>query len=190
MDVQTIPFEQTSIVQQEEAAQILLTALAHMPSAWHDIGATRQEVASFLSDPDRLAIAAVEGGRLRGWIGAIRQYADAWELHPLVVDPARQGRGFGTALVAALEQRARAANIGTIWLGTDDDFGGTSLYGADLYPDVLGHLRRITPRGKHPYMFYQRIGFAVVGVLPDVNGRGRHDILMAKRIEPMTGDPE
>jgi aminoglycoside 6'-N-acetyltransferase I len=190
MDVQTILFEQTSIVQREEAARILLTALAHVPSAWHDIGAARQEVSSFLTDPDRMAIAAIESDRLRAWIGAIRHSAHAWELHPLAIDPAHQGRGFGTALVAALERSAQASKISAIWLGADDDFGGTSLYGVDLYPDVLGHLRRITPRGKHPYMFYQRVGFAVVGVLPDVNGRGRHDILMAKRIERTTGDQE
>ncbi len=190
MDVHTIPFEQTSTVQREEAARVLLTALAHMPSAWHDIEAAWLEVSSFLTDPSRMAIAAIEDDRLRGWIGAIHDYAKAWELHPLVVDPAHQGRGFGTALVTALEQSAQASTIYTIWLGTDDDFGGTSLHGADLYPDVLGHLRRITPRSKHPYTFYQRLGFAVVGVLPDVNGRGQHDILMAKRIEPMIGDRE
>ena len=190
MDAHTIPFDQTSDIQREQAARILLEALAHVPSAWHDIEAARQETASFLTDPSRLAIAAMEGDRLRGWIGAIHDYSDAWELHPLVVDPAEQGRGIGMALVAALERRAQAAKIGTIWLGTDDDFGGTNLYGADLYPDVLAHLRRLTPKGKHPYRFYQRVGFAIVGVLPDVNGRGRHDILMAKRIEPTTGDGE
>jgi aminoglycoside 6'-N-acetyltransferase I len=188
MDAHTIPLEQTSAVQREDAARILIDALAHMPSAWHDLDAARQEVASFLADSDRMAIAAIEGDRLRGWIGALHHYAHAWELHPLVVDPAHHGRGFGTALVATLEQRAQASRIDTIWLGTDDDFGGTSLHGADLYPDVLGHLRRITPRSKHPYTFYQRLGFAIVGVLPDVNGRGRHDILMAKRVEPILGD--
>jgi hypothetical protein len=30
---------------------------------------------------------------------------------------------------------------------------------------------------------HARLGYTVVGVLPDVDGPGRHDILMAKRIE-------
>ncbi len=77
---------------------------------------------------------------------------------------------------------ARSAGACTIWLGTDDDFGGTNLYGADLYPNVIERLLRLTPVGTHPYTFFRRMGFAVVGVLPDADGIGRHDILMAKRI--------
>src|SRR5262245_23238005 len=142
------------------------------------------EVATFTADPERLAIAAVEGETLVGWIGAIRQSETSWELHPLVVVPAWQRCGYGTALVRALEQEAARAGVCTIWLGSDDDFGGTNLFGADLYPDVLDKLGRIALASGHPYVFYGRLGYTVVGVLPDVNGIGRHDILMAKRIAP------
>ena len=38
-----------------------------------------------------------------------------------------------------------------------------------------------TPRG-HALTFYRRHGYRIVGVLPDVNGPGRPDILMAKRL--------
>lgn len=117
-----------------------------------------------------------------GWIGAVRQTPHAWELHPLVVDPAHQRRGCGTLLVHALEVAARQADITTIWLGSDDDFGGTNLFGKDLYPDVLGHLQRLEPTGGHPFTFYRRLGYALVGVLPDADGLGKHDILMAKRL--------
>src|SRR5262245_28643606 len=144
----------------------------------------RAEVATFTTDPERMAIAAVAAGTLVGWIGAIRQSPAAWELHPLVVAPVQQGQGHGTSLVRALEREAARAGVCTIWLGTDDDFGGTTLFGADLYPDVLGNLGRIAPAGRHPYVFYRRLGYTVVGVLPDVNGLGKHDILMAKRIRP------
>jgi aminoglycoside 6'-N-acetyltransferase I len=180
--MQIIPFAETSALQREEAAAVLLRALAHVPSAWRDISEARQEVATFFTDPERLGIAAIEGERLLGWIGAIREAAFGWELHPLVVDPSEHGRGCGTALVKALEEEARRAGILTIWLGTDDDFGGTNLFGANLYPDVLESLSRLAPTGTHPFTFYKRLGYAVVGVLPDVDGVGKHDILMAKRI--------
>ena len=69
-----------------------------------------------------------------------------------------------------------------MWLGADDDFGGTNLFGTDLYPNVLEHLSQLSPATGHPFTFYRDRGFSVVGVLPDVDGAGRHDILMAKRI--------
>ena len=34
----------------------------------------------------------------------------------------------------------------------------------------------------HPAGFYQRMGFEVVGLIPDANGPGKPDILMAKRV--------
>jgi aminoglycoside 6'-N-acetyltransferase I len=180
-DVRVVPLD---AVHAERAAAILVEAFAHMPGAWADLAAARAEVATFLAgDGDRLGLAALEGGRLVGWAGALRHSPHAWELHPLAVEPARQRRGVGRALVAAVEAAARAEGTLTLWLGTDDDFGGTSLFGADLYPDVLGHLARLAPTAAgHPFAFYRRLGYAVVGVLPDAAGPGRHDILMAKRL--------
>lgn len=165
-----------------EAARILVEALAHVPSAWPDLPSALQEIDLFLTDRDRIAFAAFEGEEIRGWIGAIRHSSFAWELHPLVVDPKYQRQGWGSRLVRVLEDRARDAGAITLWLGTDDDFGGTNLYGKDLYPDVLDQLGKLSATGGHPFAFYQRLGFAVTGVFPDVNGLGKHDILMAKRL--------
>jgi len=167
----------------EAMAVILLTALDHVPSAWHDIGAARDEVATFFGNPERLAFGAFDGETLLGWIGAIRAASHAWELHPLVVDPGHHGSGIGTRLVGTLENEARRAGICTLWLGTDDDIGGTNIYGKDIYPDVLAHAAAIAPTTvSHPLTFYQRLGFVVTGLLPDATGAGRHDIILAKRI--------
>jgi hypothetical protein len=35
---------------------------------------------------------------------------------------------------------------------------------------------------RHPFEFYQKAGFSIVGVVPDANGPGKPDILMAKRL--------
>jgi len=39
-------------------------------------------------------------------------------------------------------------------------------------------------RAGHLFAFYQRVGFEVLGVIPDANGPGKPDILMAKRVRP------
>jgi len=165
-----------------EAARILREALARHQDAYGAPGEAEAQVAKALSDPDRLGLAALEGDELLGWIGAIRSYSHAWELHPLVVDPSHQVRGVGRALTAALEDRARAEGVLALHLGTDDDFGGTNLFGVDLFPDVLAKAQRAASIDGHPMGFYQRLGFEVVGLVPDANGFGKPDILMAKRL--------
>jgi aminoglycoside 6'-N-acetyltransferase I len=104
-----------------------------------------------------------------------------WELHPLVVRHDLQRRGIGRALVTDLEARVRERGAITLWLGSDDETGMTTLAGVDLYPDVLAHLARIENLRGHPYEFYQRLGFSIVGAMPDANGFGKPDIYMAKR---------
>jgi hypothetical protein len=52
----------------------------------------------------------------------------------------------------------------------------------NLYPDVFEHIAKIRNLRGHPYEFYQKCGFVIVGVVPDANGLGKPDIYMAKRI--------
>jgi aminoglycoside 6'-N-acetyltransferase I len=97
------------------------------------------------------------------------------------VRPDLQRRGIGSALVADLEERVRERGALTLWLGSDDDTGMTTLSGVDLYPNVLEHLANIENLRGHPYEFYQKLGFSIIGAMPDANGPGKPDIYMAKR---------
>jgi aminoglycoside 6'-N-acetyltransferase I len=166
-----------------DAARILRAALAALPSGYRESGTAEAEVALRRNQDDWLGYAAVDGEHLVGWIGAIRSYAHGWEIHPLVVAPDRQRCGFGSALLARLEARACRDGVLTLFLGSDDDYGGTTLFGRDLMPDLLGHAAtaEATARG-HALTFWRRHGYRVVGLLPDVNGPGRPDILLAKRL--------
>ncbi len=164
-----------------EAASVLYEAMRDFSPAWPDPQSALAETQSFLAD-DHLAFLAQNDDRIVGWIGAIRHTNTLWELHPLAVHPSHQRRGIGRALVETLEREARKEGVSTIYLGTDDEVGATNLFGKDLYPNVLDHLLQLQPVSRHPYLFYQAMGYAVVGIIPDADGAGRHDILMAKRI--------
>ena len=152
--------------------------------AWPNLEAALQEVWESFG-PERISRVAVNRtGVVLGWISGIRQYdGHVWELHPLVIRPAYQRRGIGRALVADLETQVKKRGGLTLWLGTDDESGMTSLAGVNLYPNVLEHLANIRNLHGHPYEFYQKLGFTIVGVLPDANGAGKPDIYMAKRLQ-------
>ncbi len=131
----------------------------------------------------KIALVALDGDAVIGFVGAMPQYGvTGWELHPLVVDEARRAQGIGRALCAELERRLREKGCVTVYLGTDDEFGKTSLSNTDLFEDTYGKIERIRNLKGHPYEFYQKVGYKIVGVIPDANGLGKPDIYMAKSL--------
>jgi aminoglycoside 6'-N-acetyltransferase I len=165
-----------------QVAELLREAFAHIPD-WIQTPESAQAEVRESFGPNRISRVALQAGAAIGWVGGIEQYdGNAYELHPLAVKPTHQRHGVGTALVYDLEVQARRRGATTVYLGSDDEFGGTTLYGQDLYPNVLEHIAKIRNLRDHPYTFYEKCGYVIVGVLPDVNGFGKPDIYMAKRI--------
>jgi len=183
MATSLVDFKTLGVDQRAEAARVLRAALAALPSGYQEPGKAEAEVELRHKQDDWLGYAALDGEQLVGWVGAIRSYAHGWEIHPLVVAPDHQRRGIGSALLTRLEARACHDGVLTLFLGSDDDYGGTTLFGRDLLPDLLSHAATVeaTARG-HALSFWRRHGYRVVGLLPDVNGPGRPDILLAKRL--------
>ena len=162
-----------------QAAALLVEAFPHwLPTT----ELARDEVMQAL-EADRICLVARADDQILGWIGAIPEYSHAWELHPLVVRADERGTGVGASLVRALEEHLRKVGALTLYLGTDDDgpAPGTSAGGVALFPDVLSHATRLRIFD-HPAGFYLRMGYEVIGLIPDANGPGKPDILMAKRL--------
>ncbi|MDD4057221.1 MAG: GNAT family N-acetyltransferase [Bacilli bacterium] len=161
----------------EEATNLLLE---NFYQAYKDDA--KEEVINCLSE-NRIALAAIIDDHLVGFIGAIPQYANTgWELHPLVVSNAYRFQGIGTLLVKALEKEVAIRGGITIYLGSDDEEEKTSLSNTDLYQNTYAKIENIKNLSKHPYEFYEKLGYKIVGVIPDANGIGKPDIWMAKRI--------
>ena len=165
---------------EEGAIEVLRDALGYTQE-----DATRTIREMMKSNRIRLiAIADIEGDkRVVGIIGAIPQYGmTGWELHPLAVLSEYQRRGIGSLLVETLEKEVAKRGGIMVYLGSDDEHGTTSLYGVDLYDDTFSKIENIRNIGDHPYTFYEKMGYKIVGVFPDANGIGKPDIWMAKRI--------
>ncbi|HEX6035685.1 MAG TPA: GNAT family N-acetyltransferase [Anaerolineales bacterium] len=182
MNIISLTTENEPLIRQ--AAQLLVDAFCeHWPDAWPTHEEGLGEVHEMLQS-ERICRAAVdEQGNLLGIIGGIPGYdGNVWELHPLAVQPSLQGKGIGRSLVEDFETQVRAKGGLTITLGSDDEDNMTSLSDVDLYENLWEKIRDIQNLKNHPYEFYQKLGYVITGVVPDANGVGKPDILMAKRI--------
>lgn len=166
------------------AARLLVDSFAeHWPDRWPTFESALAGVEESLGDGRIIRAALDERGELIGWIGGIPRYRGrVWELQPLAVRADYRGRGLGRALVRDLEAEAAARGGLTLWVATDDDSGLGNGH-AELYPEPVQALARTLVLRGHPYDFYRRLGFTPAGVVPDANGPGRPDLLMAKPIQ-------
>jgi len=168
----------------QKAAQVAYLAFkTHFPNWFTTVDVAAGEVRESLEEGKISRVALAENGAIIGWTGAHQMYDNyVWELHPLAVHPDYHGHGIGRALVLDLEAQVKARGGKSMMLGTDDEDGQTSLWGIDLYPNVWEHIQKIENLNGHSYSFYQKMGYAIIGVVPDANGWGKPDILMAKRL--------
>ena len=181
--IQIIDVDPKNKAMRQQMAQVLVDGFRHpAPDAWPTLEDGEEEVAECLEEGNICIAAVDESETVVGWIGGQYEYGRVWELHPLVVAPSQHKKGIGRTLVAELEERVKAKEGLTLVLGTDDHIGQTSIYGLDLYPNVWEYVRDIENLHGHAFGFYQKVGFTIYGIIPDANGLGEHDIMMAKRL--------
>src|SRR5206468_1436402 len=158
----------------DQAAVLLHTSFRNRSRDWQDLDSARRTVVESL-EPEKISrVALVDENDVVGWIGGQPMYdGRVWEIHPLVVAERHRRRGVGRELVADLERLSAQRGALTLYAGSDDENGGTSLSGVDLYVDIPGAIRSIRNVKGHPYEFYMKLGFRIVGVMPDANGRGK-----------------
>lgn len=155
----------------------------HHPEAWSTLDSAMKEVQASLGKKRISRVAIDEKSQILGWIAAFEQYqGNVWELHPLVVRCDRRKQGIGSLLVKDLENCVQERGGLTLWVGTDDETNQTTLAGVNLYSHPWKHIVNLKNLNSHPYEFYQKCGFTIVGVMPDANGVGKPDIYMAKSL--------
>jgi aminoglycoside 6'-N-acetyltransferase I len=166
--------------QLEQAAQMLSDEI---PYGWPSVEDAVEEIcAQFASD--NILLSLVDAGEVIGWCGILPSYGGkVYELHPMVVRRDLQRKGHGRTLVAAAEEAARQRGGLTLWLGADDQKPGgeTSLANSDLYSNLPDKIKSFDASSHHT-AFYLKMGFKIIGVMPDANGVGKPDIFMAKSL--------
>ncbi len=179
--MEIVNMNQLTKQQINQAAKILSDSL---PLGWATLEAALAEIDERLV-PENTMLAAMEDDLVIGWGGILEpQYnGNVFELHPLAVRADKRNQGVGSALVTALEDAAKAQGGLTLYLGADDEQEGgeTSLANTDLYNNLPDQLRDFRP-GTHQSAFYFKLGFKIVGVMPDANGIGKPDIILAKKL--------
>lgn len=164
-----------------QAAHILTDSI---PIGWPTLQDAIDEIKERLI-PGNTLLAASEDDAVIGWGGILAPVynGNVFELHPLAVRADKRKQGVARAIVSALEDEARKQGGLTIHLGADDERGNgeTSLANVDLYDDLPGKIKNFDP-GVHQSGFYMKLGYKIIGVMPDANGLGKPDIYFGKRL--------
>lgn len=182
--IKIIDFEKENTEYIEQAARLMFGAFNVIsPNYCNTMEKARKAVLDFFDVTDLLRIAVIDD-TVVGIIGHIRQYhGNVYELHPVAVDVRYQNRGIGRLLLKDMEQIIYKLGGKTMQLGSDDEAYMTSLSGVDLYDNLWDRIKNIKNLKNHPYEFYMKCGFQIIGVMPDANGIGKPDIYLGKKVE-------
>lgn len=179
--MQIISMAQLDQEQLTQAAQILTDSI---PIGWPTLKDALVEVDERVI-PANIMLAAVEDDIVLGWGGILAPIygGNVFELHPLAVRSDKRKQGIGRAIVLALEDAARQQGGLTLYLGADDEKedGETSFANVDLYDNLPKRMETFDP-GTHQSGFYMKLGYKIIGVMPDANGIGKPDIVFGKRL--------
>jgi aminoglycoside 6'-N-acetyltransferase I len=121
--------------------------------------------------------------KLIGWAGIRPMYEKTWELHPIVIKKEYQGKGYGRLLLTEIERIASLKGIIGLVAGSDDETNSTSLSEREINGEnIFDEIRNVKNYRNHPYEFYRKYGYSIIGVIPNANGQNKPDIWLWKDI--------
>jgi aminoglycoside 6'-N-acetyltransferase I len=120
---------------------------------------------------------------LIGMAGIRPMYKKTWELHPMAIKNEYQGKGYGKILLNKIEEIGNKNGIIGIVVGSDDETNKTSLSEKEINGEnIFEEIMNIKNYKNHPYEFYKKCGYSIVGIIPNANGQNKPDIWLWKDI--------
>ena len=175
--------EDTQLIQQ--TAQVAYEASQSISKIWlPSLEDAIEEVRDSFKAEDGISRVLVKGDTVAAWVGAFPLFGKVVEIHPLLVHPAYQKQGLGKRMVTDVIDWAKQRGALTLSVSTSDETQATSLSGVNLYEnpgEAIANFHMLKP---HPVGFWLKMGFSIIGVLPDVDGRGIPSILLAQPLQP------
>jgi aminoglycoside 6'-N-acetyltransferase I len=188
MEEYTICFINESIDTIEQAVRIMLESFPD-DEMWPDLNEKKAlETVTNSLDEKNICIGLKVGNELAGWVCLSPMYGkieneETWNLQPLAVSTKFKGRGFGKILMNEVERLAREKNIIGILLSSGDEADKTSLSDREISGEnVIEEIKNIKNYKNHPYEFYQKCGYSIIGIVPNGYGLRRTDIWLWKDI--------
>ena len=126
---------------------------------WTTIGRSYAESLTLVNDPSKEVWVAFDGERFVGFIILILRGALVGYIQIIAVVPEARSTGAGSRMIAFAEERIFSE-----------------------HPNVFLCVSSFNPRARS---LYERLGYTLVGELPDYLVRGASEFLMRKTIGPM-----
>jgi aminoglycoside 6'-N-acetyltransferase I len=167
----------------ERAAKILIDTFSEV-NMWPDIDEKEaSDTVKECIEERNICIGIKINNQLIGWVGLRPMYEKTWELHPLAIMPEFQRKGYGKILMNEMEKIAREKGIIGIMAGSDDETNKTSLSEKEITEEnIFEEIKNIKNYKSHPYDFYKKCGYIIVGIIPNANGLKKPDIWLWKDI--------
>ena len=146
------------------------------------------ETVEFSISNENICIGLKVGNELVGWVCLRPEYEkikneETWELHPFAISPKFKRKGYGKILMEEVEKIAQEKNIIGIILSSGDEANKTSLSDEEITGEnIIEKIQNIKNYKNHPYEFYQKCGYSIIGIIPNAYGLKKSDIWLWKDI--------
>ena len=166
-----------------QAAEILYTEFAGDDDKWfNNTKESFDEVKECIEQSD-ICIGIKTGNELIGWASIRPMYEKTWELHSLVIKKKYHGKKYGKILLNEIEKKALLNGIIGLVAGADDVTNSTSLSDKEINGEnIFEEIKNIKNYKNHPFEFYIKCGYNIIGIVPNANGQNKPDIWLWKDI--------